>query len=67
MDNNIKIWYWKYNNIFNLNFFFGIELLMGVINGLDIRNSIEYLLIVFFYVYMKIKVLCVCVENRNFI
>lgn len=40
---------------------------MGVINGLDIRNSIEYLLIVFFYVYMKIKVLCVCVENRNFI
>lgn len=40
---------------------------MGATNGSDTRNSIEYLPIAFFYVHMKIKALCVCAENRNFI
>lgn len=67
MDNNIKTWHWKYNNISNSNSIPGIESLMGATNGSDTRNSIEYLPIAFVYVHMKIKALCVCAENRNFI
>lgn len=68
MDNNIKTWHWKCNNISNSNSIPGIESLMvQIIEQYRIFEEKKGSADCFFYVHMKIKALCVCAENRNFI